>query len=306
MSANAFDPGLFEHVACDFCGGSDYTVRIEARRPPSRDELVLSVSWAQRDSQRIVQCRRCGLLYVNPRPRKDVVLAHYERDAEDHYAEQAQERLNTFRRSLRLVERYATARGRLLDIGAAGGFFLRVARDAGWQVAGIEPNRWLCDYAARYLGVDITNAPLHPERFPAESFDAVTLWDVIEHLHEPSDALRLVHRWLKKDGIVVLSTPNAASLLARLFGRRWWFYLSVHLYYFTPEVLRRRMEQLGFTVLATQRYVQTLSLGHLIRMFAMYSRPLSRAAERAATVAGMERLPIRYYAAQFALVARKL
>lgn len=136
---------------------------------------------------------------------------------------------------------------RLLDAGCGPGYFVRAARDAGFDACGVEVSRYAVEFAQRELGVDVRHGTVSVPDLPAGSFDVVTMWDVIEHLPEPLAALRAVAGVLRPGGLFMLSTGDYASLVARLSGRHWHlFNLPEHLWFFTPGSLRRLLRRAGF------------------------------------------------------------
>jgi SAM-dependent methyltransferase len=150
--------------------------------------------------------------------------------------------------------RYVTqfkAGGRILDIGCATGAFLLAMQMHGrWQVNGVELNDKVARIACERYGLEVFAGTLEEARFPAAHFDAVTLWDVLEHLHDPMSSLREIHRILKPGGIVVLRVPNLRSWDAHLFGEYWaGFDAPRHLYVFTPQMMNELLARSGFTVL---------------------------------------------------------
>jgi 2-polyprenyl-3-methyl-5-hydroxy-6-metoxy-1,4-benzoquinol methylase len=147
-----------------------------------------------------------------------------------------------------MVEQQARKhRGDLLDIGCGDGDFLRAMRRRGWNTTGVE----LVDEKRSKLGARGIRA-IGPEGWPgldSASFNAVTLWHALEHLHKPLDVLRHVRRLLKPEGICVIAVPNAASPQARRDGSRWFGYdVPRHLWHFTPVTLARLLAQTGFAV----------------------------------------------------------
>ncbi len=236
------DPGMRE-MPCLFCGVHEERLRF-------RD-----------DPYRVVECRRCGLVYVNPRLPSDRLHEMYQdeywesdRAKEFGYAQylsEAENYLRTYRRRATLVDGYKPTPGRVLDVGCAAGFFLKVMRDKGWSTAGIEIARPMIEYAERELGLDdMHRGDLLTVDLPPASFDVVTLWDVVEHLEEPVRHLEVVHRLLKDDGVLVLETQDVSSRFARLMGRNWQHYKhEEHLYHFHPETLSRLLDLAGFEVL---------------------------------------------------------
>ena len=137
--------------------------------------------------------------------------------------------------------------GDILDIGSGDGDFLRAMRRRGWNATGVE----LTDEKINRLkerGI-ATTGPKEWPNLESASFDAVTLWHSLEHLHKPLDVLRHVRRLLKPEGICVIAVPNAGSPQARRDGSRWFGYdVPRHLWHFTPVTLARLLAQTGFAV----------------------------------------------------------
>jgi SAM-dependent methyltransferase len=154
-----------------------------------------------------------------------------------------------FSRSLAFVRRHQ-AGGRLLEIGCAYGFFLQEAATF-YEVTGIE----IAEAAARSCrerGLRVVTG-LADERILAQlgMMDVIVMLDVIEHLPDPRATLALCHRHLKPGGIIVITTGDFGSPYARLAGPHWRLMTPPqHLWYFTPESLRRMSRSLGLTVAA--------------------------------------------------------
>jgi hypothetical protein len=105
--------------------------------------------------------------------------------------------------------------------------------------------------------------------------------------------------------MLVINYPDFGCPLARLAGRRWWFLLSNHLYYFTRASIRRYLEASGFTVKVFSMHWQTLPLGHLAGIFRIYSPGVANAAVKAFEVLRLSRVPVPYYASQTNVIAIK-
>lgn len=135
---------------------------------------------------------------------------------------------------------------RLLDIGCGNGDFLISAKEAGWQVSGIEPDPKAAD-AARQRGLNITLGTVDMLASEADCFDAITLSHVIEHVHEPKQLLHDVLRLLKPGGMVYIATPNIQSHGAELFGKSWrGIETPRHLVIFNLASLVRLLAESGF------------------------------------------------------------
>ena len=301
---------VMEHVPCNACGADDAQVlypMLDQRRVEAipLDERFAASSDIQGGEQ-IVRCRRCGLAYMNPRVIPSSIMAGYTEADNSTYVSQSSGRMSTFRRCVKLLEPYAGTHRRVIDIGCAGGFFVKAADEAGWEAHGVEPSRHLVGYARRELGLSrVEQGTLSDRRYPDGFFDAVTYWDVLEHLPDPMQELREVSRVVRPGGAVLINYPNFASVWSRLLGRKWWFVLSVHLYYFTPETMRKMLDQVGFDVVESRMHFQELSLGYLFTRLEAYAPALARAGGRAVRALGLADRQVRYYASQTNVIATR-
>jgi SAM-dependent methyltransferase len=138
---------------------------------------------------------------------------------------------------------------RLLDVGCSSGAFLMTARKMGLDTAGVEPSAEAAE-TARRAGLNVFTGFLEAARFPDASFDAATLIEVIEHLRDPRPLLAECRRVLKPGGILLITTPNAASWTAGLMGSRWdGFNLTAmggHVSFFNPRSIRLIAARTGF------------------------------------------------------------
>ena len=180
-----------ESVNCIFCGVDDSFPAIQENGFTGR------------------KCRRCGLIYVSPRPSRSEVANLYGHDhasisAGAHIAAESYKRLQA-RHTLRILRRYATG-GQLLEIGPGAGFFLQEARLAGFGPHGIELNPGQLEFIRR-LGIPCVAETL-AEAFPGRSFDVVYHCDVISHLHDPLAEFIAMHGRLREDGLLMFETGN--------------------------------------------------------------------------------------------------
>jgi predicted SAM-dependent methyltransferase len=118
-------------------------------------------------------------------------------------------------------------------------------------VQGVELNGDVARFASEKYGLDIAIGTLEEARLPDNAFDAVTMWDVLEHVYDPATTLAEIHRILKPDGVLVIRVPNLDAWDARLFRTRWAGYDAPrHLFIFRPKTLSALLEQQGFDVAA--------------------------------------------------------
>lgn len=163
-----------------------------------------------------VRCHECGTVLVSPLPSPEVVQATYL-DPEYHGDVSASE--ERMRAEARARARVLQARGcrRVLEIGCGAGFFVEALLELGIAAEGVDPGPQARRAAARGL-------PIHTiwleEHVPAAPYDGIAMFEVIEHLPEPVEALRWSHRHMQRGGTLALSTPSASGLPARVLGRR--------------------------------------------------------------------------------------
>lgn len=212
----------------------------------------------------IYECTGCGLLFRGDLPSSEELLSIYGEDyfrrpeganAEgyaDYLSDEAEHRM-TARRRARQLDRVAR-KGQLLDVGSAAGFFLDEARRAGWDVRGVDVSAAMSGWARERLGLDVVTGAFQHADYPAGSFDAVTMWDYIEHSIDPAGDFAKAAEVLRPGGVLMLSTGNAASLVARVSGSRWHLLTPRHHnFFFTVDTLRRYLHDHGF---------ETMSAGH--------------------------------------------
>lgn len=280
-----------------------------SRRDPSRPidlQTVFRSSGDEPLQEQLVRCRSCGLVYVCPRLKWELILEGYRGGSDETFVSQVAFRERTFARCLDKIEASARPPGRrVLDVGAAGGSFLAIAARRGYEPAGCEPSTWMCGYAKQHYGLDLHPGTLFEiDRAPG-SVDLLTLFDVIEHTPDPKAAIRRAHELLAPGGVLAITYPDYASLAARAMGSRWVFLLTVHLYYFEPATMRRLLESCGFDVGRCSPHFQTLELGYVFQRAAPYLGRLGAWLERAVRSSGLGRLPFHYWVGQTMVVATK-
>lgn len=273
-----------EYVTCSLCGGEDTFIRFPNTLPSAQEGDDWTAYRCTHSGYGvhppIVQCRTCGLVYANPRRNGSEILETYEAVEDTLYVEEREGRVLTFERHLRPLERWTgppDSRS-LLDVGAYTGVFVEIAARHGWDAWGVEPSRWAVN-EARKRGLNVVQGTAGAAELPASGFDIVTMWDVIEHLNDPLEELRHVHRLLKPDGLLVIHTIDIDSLFARLAGPRWPWLMEMHLYYFSRKTLQAMLETAGFSVERIAAEGRYLRLGYLMNRVASLIPWLGRPGE---------------------------
>ncbi len=298
-----------EHVSCFLCNTADqYDVVYEARAERDKDVDLGQTLRASGDElliDQLVRCRICGIQYVNPRLRSDLISSGYTEGEDPAYVSQLEARKRTFAASLDRIERAAGGCGRLLDVGTAAGAFVAAARERGWDAEGCEPNRWLATWGARHFGVTIRQGTLFDQDYPEGSFDVITLWDVIEHTADPPAVLERCRALLRPGGILVVNYPDIGSWIARVLGRRWLFLTSVHLFYFDRRTIRLMLEKSGYHVESVRPHVQRLELDYILSRGAVLSPTVSAAARALARPLKLARKVVPYWLGQTFVICRR-
>ena len=181
--------------------------------------------------------------------------------------------------------------GRLLDLGCWVGFLVSEAERRGWTATGIEPSDWAARYARDQLGLDVRQQDLFAADLPQESFDAVVLGDVIEHLPAPAAGLHRIAELLAPGGALVLMLPDSGSRVARVLGRRWWSVLPTHVQYFTRRSLTTLLENNGWHVVEVATSPKVFTVGYYLSRAGGYSRMLERLLLKVATVLKVRERP---------------
>ncbi|MBI2664078.1 class I SAM-dependent methyltransferase [Candidatus Woesearchaeota archaeon] len=299
-------PPDMEAVRCDLCGQDNYLViykgALKADEGCSAETYKSSGNKPTEDT--IVKCNSCSLIYVNPRLKGEKIVEGYSEGTDENFVSQVKGRESTFLKGIQFIERF-TKPGKILDIGTASASFLHVAKKRGWQVYGVEPNKWLCGWAHRNYGLYVQPGTIDSLNYPDGFFDVITLWDVLEHVPNPTWVLERCHRLLKPGGFLYVNYPDYESYASRVMKSKWIFLLSVHLYYFTRTTIDKMLQKTGFQTLKFRTHWQTLTLGYLVYRMQPYSKLLYRLGNAVVTLLHMKNLPFKYQLGQTGVIARK-
>ena len=212
----------------------------------------------------LVRCASCKLAFIADPPPPAELAAMYQASNDYHVTLHDPSSLDfarmsdLARRHMAFVRRWAS-QGRVLDVGCSTGLFLNEAKQAGFDASGVEFSAASAQFARSHFGLHITDGDIHAVEAAPESYDILTMFDVIEHVRDPAGDMAVAHRLLKPGGIFILSTPNidglyprASEPLARPLG--YWPHIEPpwHLYQFSQKTLTAMLEKAGFSALGTQ------------------------------------------------------
>ena len=209
------------------------------------------------------QCRRCGLIFISPRPSPDEVLNLYGHDcaqisAYSHISAKLPKQLCA-RHTLRLLTPFVRG-GVLLEIGAGSGFFLNEARNNGFEPYAIELNPIQAGFIRKELAIPCEESPLADSPFENMQFDVVYHCDVLSHFADPISEFNRINARLKQDGWLVFETGNLGEVsrsYMRLIQR---FQYPDHLFFFSTDNLRDLLHRTGFELVKMYRYSIVLQL----------------------------------------------
>lgn len=195
------------------------------------------------------------LLKTHPQPAKEELGRYYE--SEDYISHTDSKRSlfeklyhavkrKALKDKVALLNRWCPAKGNLLDVGAGTGDFLVEAKNSGWNVTGIEPNE-KAKAIAQGKGIGFTESL---SAVADKSFDAVTLWHVLEHVPDVEQEIKELKRVLKDDGVLIIAVPNFKSYDAQHYGKFWAAYdVPRHLWHFSKTAIEKLFEKEGITLM---------------------------------------------------------
>ncbi len=248
-----------EYVNCNLCGMDNVRVLFS-----KKDKFGIA-----KDEFNVVECQGCGLLYINPRPSQEEMGKFYPGTYSWKETLEADSFLTELVRKLEKAYRYHLLRdevskvakftrrgsGKVLDVGCGTGDRLDVFRKKGFETYGVETSD-SAEYARDRLKLNVLKGDLFSAHFPDHFFDIVTLYNVLEHTHDPTKVCQEVQRVLKEDGFLLIQVPNKDSFQSKCFKKRWAaFDVPRDLYYFGVETLQSFLEKNGIRIARVDHFM---------------------------------------------------
>jgi SAM-dependent methyltransferase len=237
------------YTQCPVCGSAAIQHVLSAK-----DHTVSAESF------NIVECRDCTLRFTQDVPDALSISPYYKSENYISHTNTSKGLINRVyqwvrKRTLRkkrilLQQSLNTSAGTLLDVGSGTGAFVQYMQQHGWQVKGLEP-----DADARKVALEVNKVTLEDiSRFyelPPHSFDAITLWHVMEHVHELQAYVQQLKNLLKLNGRIFIAVPNYTAADASAYGEHWAAYdVPRHLYHFSPRSMQVLLERNGLKLIA--------------------------------------------------------
>lgn len=263
----------------------------------------------RKQQRSFVECRECGLVWIDPLPGRVEVDDRYRSAySSGEYAAFAQahdtRELIAEHRLARVLE--VAAPGHWLDVGCSTGSFVAAAVSAGCAAEGLDISREAVEIA-RSNGVLAHHGRVE-DFAPSLRYDVITAFDVLEHSVDPRAFVKRLHGWLRPGGRLVLTLPDVSSVYPKLLMGRHWFYYwpDEHLFYFKPSTISRLLGEEGFRVRRIEHAHKPLTLDYAAGNLAHFNRGLGRVARGAVSLLP-ERLrdhPFRLYLGEMFVVGR--
>jgi SAM-dependent methyltransferase len=235
------------HAVCPACAGTDIRENLRIRDYSVSGEVFP-----------VWHCMNCQLKFTQDAPDSHSIVKYYQSEDYVSHTETRKGLVNRLYHAVRthtLQQKRKLVSGQvhssnpaILDYGCGTGAFLKVMKDAGWAATALEPDPLARQNASRLHDIQ-AESPDHLRSLPDASFDVITLWHVLEHVHDLQETLDHLSRVLKPNGMMYIAVPNHKSSDALHYGGSWAAWdVPRHLYHFSPDSIRVLMEKKGLTV----------------------------------------------------------
>ena len=201
----------------------------------------------------IVKCKRCGLIYINPRLNQNAVKEIYGGNYSAGWLEH-KKTISKRKRAKKILKRIMKVKknGKFLDVGCSVGYILEAAREKGFEPYGVEISPIAINFAKKELELNVFEGYLEDANFSNNFFDVITMYNLLEHIPNPSGLIQETSKILKPDGVIEIWTPNIGHRLAKRLGSDWPAIMHDHLYYFNLVTMDKILEKNGLYIYKNQ------------------------------------------------------
>jgi len=231
----------------------------------------------------LVACANCQFVITSPRPSESTIGKYYQSEDYISHSDSTKTiqdkiyqlaRNYAIRKKIKLIESYHQS-GSILDIGCGTGELLQRMDSRKWTRVGIEPS----DQARGKIAAEITVYPSLQNL--AQKFEVISLWHVLEHLHNLEATLKFIEQHLANPGTLFIAVPNRESTDAQHYGTHWAAYDTPrHLWHFSKDNMKALLRNFGFEILAIRP--MPLDAFYVSLLSEKYAHPESNFATRAA------------------------
>lgn len=236
---------MYEKVeTCPSCNSKEF-----------KNHIICDDHTVSKESFAIMRCTNCGLLVTSPRPDKDSIGAYYQSKDYISHTNQANNLLNfvykiarnyTLRKKFKLISSLASKKS-ILDYGCGTGHLLNYIQQKGsWKTIGVEPDEMARTVAISDHDLNIVGSL---QDLPEKKFGIITLWHVLEHVHDLNDTIQTLRKHLSKKGKLLIAVPNHECLDEKIYKKHWAAYdVPRHLYHFNQLTIKELMKYHKFTL----------------------------------------------------------
>jgi 2-polyprenyl-3-methyl-5-hydroxy-6-metoxy-1,4-benzoquinol methylase len=239
---------VIHYLHCPLCGSADI-----------KNVLTVKDHTVSGKTFDILECSFCTARFTQDVPDAAAIPVYYKAEEYISHTDTSRGFINkvykiirkrTLVKKRKLVEKYTGIKnGNSLDIGSGTGSFVNEMKQNGWSATGLEPDEDARRTAKQVYNIELMGADAL-YRFRPDSFDAITLWHVLEHVHDLSAYIRELKNILNKKGKLFIAVPNYTSLDAKIYKEYWAAYdVPRHLYHFSPASMKLLMDRNGLTII---------------------------------------------------------
>lgn len=236
---------------CPVCGGAS-----------SRHFLTCTDFFVSGEGFEIRECIKCGFKFTANATDEENIGKYYQSEEYISHSDTSKGLINRLYKQVRYVMLARKSRlvkkatglktGRILDVGTGTGYFADRMKKCGWQVLGTEKSAGARAFAKKEFGLEITETEALFQ-MKRESFDVVTLWHVLEHIHRLNENMQVFSALLKPSGKLIIAVPNHISHDAMFYKEHWAAWdVPRHLWHFAPEQMRKFGQKHGFKLVSQQ------------------------------------------------------
>ena len=295
---------FFEIIKCPLCNYNDCKIIIKSKykKKISYEYLrKIFLSSGTKFMDQVVKCNKCSLIYTNPRIKEKIINRGYSSSIDKKFISQDQMRIKSFENTIDILNKKINlSKKKFLDVGSAGGAFLKACLNKNITADGIEPNKWLVNFGKKNYQVNIKNVKLNEVK---KKYDVVSFFDVIEHVPNLKKLVLNINKVTKKNGYLIVTVPDHDSYARKILGGNWPFYLNVHVHYFTKDTL---MKLFGakYSLIYNKSYWPTLQLSYVLNRATKIFK-VFKIFEILINIFGLGKMSIKYNMGQTLFIFKK-
>jgi len=251
QTENITSTSTIHYSACPLCNSKQIQLTL------ATEDYSIS-----KDAFEIYACKSCDFHFTQNAPAPVAIAPYYQSDVYISHSDTKEGLVNRLYHTARdlmlekkrkLVQKLTTGK-RLLDIGSGTGYFLNHMQKNGFEVAGVEIDGDARAATLKNFNIEVNPPPTFLKGQLTEKVDVITLWHVLEHLHDMDGYMQSIHRQLTNDGVVLIAVPNHKSYDAQHYGKYWAAYdVPRHLWHFSPKTVAKLADKNGFKVIDQKR-----------------------------------------------------